>query len=159
MNKENLLSQIVTRLEADYKALLQAVETTKAEVIDDDDDCENPGDSSESDAASAAQKKEAQAQELQRALETFRELNMQNYDEQTPICLTALVSLVDVRGRSRQVFLGPAAGGLRFKADGGEVMIVTPASSLGRQLVGKQCGDLIELDGATLIEYEIVSVC
>ena len=154
MNKENFISKIVTRLEADYNLLRKTAETTPAEADQDSDDLP---DSRELEVL--AQKQQARIQDILQALETFRQLTVQNFDNETPICLTALVSLVDVRGRSRQVFIGPAAGGLRFKAESGEVMIVTPGSSLGRQLIGKLCGDLIELEGANAMEYEITSVC
>jgi transcription elongation GreA/GreB family factor len=155
MNKEKLLAQIVTRLENDYK-LLQVAASAQAEADHEQDSSDNLCDAPD---LEAFRQQEARREELQQSLATFRQLTVQNFDDATPIHLTALVALVDVRGRGRQVFIGPAAGGLRIRSERGEVMVVTPASSLGRQLIGRQCGDLIELAGATAMEYEIVSVC
>ena len=57
------------------------------------------------------------------------------------------------------VFLGPVAGGLKLEFDGDEVLVITPASPLGRELIGKQCGDFVEIESGAVREYEIVSVC
>ncbi len=74
------------------------------------------------------------------------------------IRLTALVQLEDDEGASRLVFLGPAAGGLRLTFDGEEIMVITPASPLGRELIGKRCGDQITIKVGAVRAYEIVSV-
>ncbi|MCW8858428.1 MAG: GreA/GreB family elongation factor, partial [Deltaproteobacteria bacterium] len=77
---------------------------------------------------------------------------------QSSIRMSALVQLEDDEGQSKLVFLGPVAGGLLLDFDKEKIMVITPASPLGRELIGKQCGDLIRLEGNAIREYEIVSV-
>jgi hypothetical protein len=55
--------------------------------------------------------------------------------------------LSSVTGPSRRYFLGPRAGGLEVPEADGPVLLITPASPLGRQLLGRTLGDQIELPG------------
>ncbi len=49
-------------------------------------------------------------------------------------------------------FLGPCAGGTSVEVDGDEVLVITPASPLGRDLMGKRAGDRISLrSGAKMV--------
>jgi transcription elongation GreA/GreB family factor len=45
-------------------------------------------------------------------------------------------------------FLGPARGGLDVDCEGKTVTVITPASPLGRQMVGKKLGDTVTLPGS-----------
>ncbi|MEZ4484062.1 MAG: GreA/GreB family elongation factor [Syntrophotaleaceae bacterium] len=99
------------------------------------------------------------AQEILVALKAFRQLSLQEFSETSPIRLTALVQLEDEAGGSRFIFLGPAAGGLCLTSGGQEIMVITPASPLGRGLLGRRCGDTVQVRTDVLREYEIVSVC
>ena len=64
-----------------------------------------------------------------------------SFDEETPIRLTALVSLEDGNGNFRKVFLGPEAGGLKLIDGDAEYIVITPESPLGKTLLGKVCDD------------------
>lgn len=159
MNKENLRSQIITRLEADHALLLQAAKSAHAAATHEENIPDNRYETLGLEASYIAQGQANRAQEILQAVTVFRGLNLLVFSDESPIRLTALVQLEDGEGRSRMVFLGPAAGGLRLDFEGAEIMVITPASPLGRELIGKQCGDLIELESGAVREYEIVSVC
>lgn len=155
MNKENLRAQIITRLEADHALLLQAAKAAHAAASHNENIPDNKYDTRGLEASYIAQGQANRAEEIRQALQ---QLTLQTFSAMSPIRLTALVQLKDDEGRSRLVFLGPAAGGLRLEFDKEKIMVITPASPLGRKLIGKQCGDLIELEIGTVREYEIVSV-
>jgi transcription elongation GreA/GreB family factor len=158
MDKETLRLQIIARLEADYALLLQAAKTAHAAATHEENIPDNKYATLGLEASYLAQGQANRAQEILVALEAYRQLPLQTFSPESPIRLTALVHLEDDEGRSRLVFLGPAAGGLGLAFDGEEVMVITPASPLGRELIGKQCGDLVQVKGGALREYEIVSV-
>jgi transcription elongation GreA/GreB family factor len=75
------------------------------------------------------------------------------------IALGALVEL-SARGRSAWYFLGPRAGGLELRIDDREILVLTPQSPLGRQLLGKRVGDLVQMAGrgGAVTAQKIVSV-
>jgi len=85
---------------------------------------------------------------------------LQHFDDNSAIRLTALVILRTGDGTHKAVFIGPSEGGLRVMDSLTEVMVITPASPLGRALIGRSCGDCIEMgSGSSRREYEIIRVC
>jgi len=159
MDKNIMLDQIIARLEADHALLLQAAKTAHAAATHDENVPDNKYATLALEASYVAQGQANRAQEIQAALQAFRQLVLQEFSEASPIRLTALVQLEDEAGACRQVFLGPAAGGLCLTFEEQEVMVITPASPLGRGLLGKRCGDSVQIRTDALREYEIVSVC
>ena len=159
MNKEALRDQIITQLRADHVLLLQAAKTAHAAATHDENIPDNKYATLGLEASYVAQGQANRAQEILQALQLFQQLTLSVFSEQSAIRLTAVVQLEDDEGLTRLVFLGPAAGGLCLKFGGAEIMIITPASPLGRELIGKQCGDLIELKSGTARGYEIISIC
>lgn len=159
MDKPALLKQIIERLDADVRLVLQAARTAHAAATHEENIPDNKYATLALEASYLAQGQANRAQELKLALEAYRQLQLQNFSNETPIRLTALVTLEDEDGGERRLFLGPAAGGMKLKVDGGEVMVITPESPLGRQLLGLRRGDTCELEAAgRRREYEIVAV-
>lgn len=95
------------------------------------------------------------ALELKQTINIYRSLKLAGFDENSEIGVMALVELEDDQG-TMFCFLGPRGGGARIWLDGIEVAIVTAAAPLGRALLGKMIGDII--DGPSGRELEIVSV-
>ena len=54
---------------------------------------------------------------------------------------------LEVRGEPVLYFLGPQRGGLELTIDGENVLVVTAASPLGRQLAGRRQGESVMLPG------------
>jgi transcription elongation GreA/GreB family factor len=158
MNKEALRDQIITRLKSDYALLLQAAKTAHAAATHEENIPDNKYDTLGLEASYFAQGQANRAQEILKAIQAFQQLRMQTFTATSAIRLTAVVQLEDEDEALRLVFLGPAAGGLLLTFAGVDLMIITPESPLGRELLGKQCGDLIELKSDTTREYEIISV-
>lgn len=159
MDKAVLLNQIIARLEADHALLLQAAKTAHAAATHEENIPDNKYATLGLEASYLAQGQANRAQEILEALKAFRQLAVHQFSGASPIRLTALVQLEDEAGASRLVFLGPAAGGLCLTFEEQEVMVITPASPLGRGLLGKRCGDSLQIRTDVLREYEIVSVC
>lgn len=159
MDKPALLKQIIERLDADVRLVLQAARTAHAAATHEENIPDNKYATLALEASYLAQGQANRAQDLKLALEAYRQLQLQNFSHEAPIRLTALVTLEDEDGGERRLFLGPAAGGMKLKVDGVEVMVITPESPLGRQLLGLRRGDTCELEAAgRRREYEIVAV-
>jgi transcription elongation GreA/GreB family factor len=84
---------------------------------------------------------------------------LRTFDEETPIRLTALVTIEADDGSCRQVFLGPDAGGLKLSVDDAECIVITSQSPLGRALLGKTCDDEVRVgSGADMKIFTIAAV-
>lgn len=75
----------------------------------------------------------------------------------------AVGALVEIEGEEmgRTVFLAPAGAGLELTGPGGDgfFSVVTPASPMGKALLGKKAGDSFDLTvNGECIEYEITWV-
>ena len=160
MNKKDLLQLIVEQLSHDlgiqYNAALTAHEaSTHEENIPD-----NKYETLALEASYLAQGQANRAQELRRALEAYKQLALQVFDDSSAIGLTALVTLAGDDGTTRTVFIGPLEGGLKVVCQRAEVVVITPASPLGRDLIGKCAGDQVRIGiGRNLTEFDIVKVC
>jgi transcription elongation GreA/GreB family factor len=161
MNKPDLLRLIIEQLTDDlavqFNAALAAHEaSTHEENIPD-----NKYETLALEASYVAQGQANRAQEIRRALETYKQLTPQNYDDNSTIGLTALVSLSGDDDTTRTVFVGPLEGGMKVvdPLTGAEIVVITPASPLGRDLIGRTTGDLVRIGvGSAAREFEIAGV-
>ncbi len=160
MTKKELLQEIITSLSADLMVLSTASKAAHAAATHAECLPDNKYDTTALEASYIAQGQANRAQEIRVALECYRTLTMHDFDGDTPIRLTALVTLEDGEGRVRQLFLGPQAGGMKIADGDGEVVVITPASPLGRSLLGLRTGDEVKSgDDATAALFAIVAVC
>ena len=88
------------------------------------------------------------ATELGAAIGAYQTLALPAFGPRDAIATGALVTL-EVRGEPAVYFLGPHRGGLEVVIGGQTVVVVTVASPLGRQLVGRHLGESVMLPGRT----------
>lgn len=159
MSKEDVLQKIIASLNADLALLTRAAKTAHAAATHAECLPDNKYDTTALEASYVAQGQANRAQDICRALESYRTLQLRPFDAETPIRLTALVTIEAEDGGCRQIFLGPTAGGLKLIVNGSECIVITPESTLGRALLGKICGDEVEIgSGATEKIFTIVAV-
>jgi transcription elongation GreA/GreB family factor len=139
MRKELILNKIITVLAEDLEILTEAARAAHAAATHEECTPDNKYDTTGLEASYVAQGQANRAQEIRHALEIYKAVVLQFFDEETPIRLTALVTLEDDKGNCRKVFLGPEAGGLRFFDGGAEYIVITPESPLGKALLGNFC--------------------
>jgi len=159
MNKELILNKIIALLTENLKILTEAARTAHAAATHEECLPDNKYDTTGLEASYVAQGQANRAQEIRHALETYKALVAKPFDEETPIRLTALVSIEDVNGNGRKVFLGPEAGGLKLIDGDEEYIVVTPESPLGKALLGRVCDDEVCVgQGEGRKDYTIVGV-
>lgn len=160
MNKQQLLRKIIAALENDLALFSSAARAAHAAATHEECQPDNKYDTTALEASYVAQGQANRARDIRLSLEEYRSLTLQEFDATTPIRLTALVTLEDEAGNRRQLFLGPQAGGMKLSDNGAEVMVITPASPLGRALLGQRAGDEIEsYVDAVAASFEIIAVC
>ena len=145
MHKEEVLEKIIATLHADLALLTQAARTAHAAATHAECLPDNKYDTTALEASYVAQGQANRAQDIRRALESYQSLALRPFDEETPIRLTALVTIAAEDGSCRQLFLGPAAGGLKLTIKDKECLVITPESTLGRALLGKRCGEEVRI--------------
>jgi len=108
-------------------------------------------------ASYVAQGQANRAGQIRQSIELYRQLRLSGVSE--AVQLGALVTLEDETGSIRKLFIGPAEGGLKIGHPGEEIVVITPGSPMGRELLGRSAGDTVVIEaGANSVEYEIVEV-
>jgi len=159
MNKKHIHSLIIQKLTEDQNILFQAAKTAHDAAMDGENIPDNKYDTLSLEASYVAQGQANRAEEIRKALEIYRHLSLRAFDEDTPIAQTALVTLEDEKGVQTIFFIGPRSGGIKLVDHKKEITVITPHSPLGKVLVGKELGDLVEFRTNRLKkEYEIVAV-
>ena len=158
-NKQKFLSLALDQLKADHRLLLQAASTAHAAATHEENVPDSKYETLSVEASYIAQGQANRAQDILMAIESFRRIDPKKFPSEGSIRLGALVLLEEEEKKQRQIFLGPAAGGLKLNYEGSEIMVITPDSPLGENLLGKKIGDECELTTAgKLREYEILQV-
>jgi transcription elongation GreA/GreB family factor len=159
LDKAGLYTRIQEQLKADQDLLLQAASAAHAAATHAENIPDSKYETLSIEASYIAQGQANRAQEIGLAIESFRQLPPKNFPPGSPIRLGALIQLEDENNQKRRILLGPAAGGLKIDFAGVEIMVITPDSPLGENLLGKQVGDDCELAAAgRLREYRILQV-
>lgn len=160
MNKSEILQLIIDQLSHDLAVQFNAAKTAHEASTHEENIPDNKYETLALEASYVAQGQANRAQELRRALEAYKQLKPQFFDEDSDIGLTALVTLSDADETIKTVFIGPLEGGMKIVLHQTEVVVITPASPLGRDLIGKSVGDTVIIGiGRERNEYEIIEVC
>jgi len=147
-DKARLVQAIIAALEAELALITRAALSARDEDIDEESRPENPYDMHSQEAAYLAEGQARIATEIREHLDHYRTLDPASLRTREPIAVGALVTLSPRSGPSLRTFLGPRAGGLEIPDPDGSILLITPASPLGRQLLGRHLGDEIQLPGA-----------
>ena len=142
VQKRDLLDRIVARLQSELALLTTAALATHAEATDEENKAEDKYDTRGLEASYLAHGQSKAAEEAAQAVAQFEALALRDFVIPEPISLGALVTL---EGGARY-FMGPRAGGTEIEFEGKTVMVITPQSPLGRQLLGRKQGDAVTLE-------------
>lgn len=160
LNKRHILQIILDRLAHDLNVQFTAAKTAHEASTHEENIPDNKYETLALEASYLAQGQANRAREIRQAVEAYKQLTLQPFDEESPIRLSALVTLADEDAATKTVFIGPVEGGLKVECGGTEVVVITPASPLGRDLIGRKVGDVVRVGtGSGSKEYEIVEVC
>lgn len=160
MDKTLLLQLIISQLTQDLAVLSQAAKTAHEASTHEENIPDNKYETLALEASYVAQGQANRAQEIKQALDAYKQLSLQHFDHDSAIRLSALVTIESGDGSSRTVFIGPLEGGLKISAGEIDILVITPLSPLGRDLIGKSVGDIINSGvGAGRKEFEITEVC
>lgn len=146
MNKSALREAILQQLRAELALQVGAAQLARDEAISEESRPESKYDTHSQEAAYLAEGQAKLAGEIEESIAHYAALTLPTFGPGDVIALGAVVELSN-RGRSTWYFLGPRAGGLELLAEGHALLVLTPQSPLGRQLLGKRVGDTVQMPG------------
>ena len=159
MHKSIIREAILAQLRAELALQVGAAQSARDEAISEESRAASKYDTHGQEAAYLAEGQAKLAGEIDTSLALYAALPLPEFGPGDVIALGALVEL-SARRRSAWYFLGPRAGGLELRVDGRDILVLTPQSPLGRQLLGHRVGDTVQLPGhgGSVTAHKIASV-
>ncbi|HEX9045427.1 MAG TPA: GreA/GreB family elongation factor [Verrucomicrobiae bacterium] len=145
MNKRAIIKKITDKLVSELEVYFRAAEYARAEATHEQNKAEHKYDTRGLEASYLARGQSKQAAELEAAIAEFKKLDGRKFAPGEAIALGALVEL-EHAGEKSYYLLGPRAGGTEVIHDRKEILVITPQSPLGEQLLGKKAGDQPQLN-------------
>ena len=159
MDKALLHKQIVELLDSVYQGAVDAAMLAYNTATHEENVAENKYDTLGLEASYLAQGQAQRVEECKADLAAFKALEPIEFSDPLPITIGALIVLMDDQGVEQYLFLGPAAGGLKFIYSDIEVTVITPSAPLGQALLGHFVNDEINMDIADQkLTYEIIAI-
>jgi transcription elongation GreA/GreB family factor len=145
-DKTLLLRALSARLGDELASIEASQRAAQQGAVHPESRQEDPKDTRAIEAGYLARGLAERAETLRRAHEMLVGFELVDFSEDTPIAASALVTLEDEsEGRRLRVFLLPMADGKKIVVGDCEVRPVSPASPLGRALVGRSAGESVEV--------------
>ena len=144
MNKQAIVEKIIATLVAELERYARSARSAHAEATDEQSKAENKYDTRGLEASYLARGQSRQAAEVAQAIEQYQSLTLRQFAADDPIDTGAVVEL-ERQGERTVYFVGPRAGGVTIDYEGQEVMVITPHSPMGRQLVGHRQGERMQI--------------
>ncbi len=158
MDKSILRQAILAQLTTELELLTRAALMAREEATSEESKAENKYDTRGQEAAYLAEGQARIAAELQESCALFQSLPLSNFTASDAIAVGAIVTLSSDR-HSHTYFIAPRNGGMELKLLERDILLVTPASPLGRQLIGRHVGDDVQLpSGKKSTAYRIASI-
>lgn len=140
VTKRKLILAVVERLKADVELYYRAAVAARAEATHEQSKAENKYDTRGLEASYLARGQSKQVAEIETAIEKFEKMEAREFGSGEAIDVGAVVELAVGKDRNLY-FIGPRAGGTEVEFEGKEVLVITPESPLGAQLMGKKQGE------------------
>jgi transcription elongation GreA/GreB family factor len=158
VNKRAIIKKIVARLTEELQVYFRAAQFSRAEATHESSKAESKYDTRGLEASYLARGQSRQAAEIEAAIAEFEKLPVKKFAVDELIGIGALVELEN-GGENFFYLIGPRAGGTEVLHDQKEILVITPQSPLGGQLIGKKAGDSPQLNlGGTRKPAKIISV-
>jgi transcription elongation GreA/GreB family factor len=147
VKKTSLREAILTALQRELELQVQAAHLARDEAISEESRAESKFDTHSQEAAYLAESQARIASDIESSIAVYTTLPMPDFPPDAAVGLGALVELGGGGHAPAWYFFGPRNGGLEVQVDGCDVLVLTPQSPLGRQLLGKRVGDAVQVVG------------
>jgi transcription elongation GreA/GreB family factor len=143
VKKSDLREVILRQLRLELARQTSAAQSSRDEAISEESRAQNKWDTHGQEAAYLAEGQARLAAEIGASIELYTTLSLPDLAPDAAITIGAVVELEVTDGTSAWYFIGPRAGGLELEYEGRSLLLLTPQSPLGRQLIGKRAGESV----------------
>jgi hypothetical protein len=159
VDKARVLAALRARMEGDLAILAEAQRQTQRGATHEESKPENDKDTRAVESSYLARGQAVRVVGLTHDLAVATALELRAFESATPIAVSALVELDDGE-RTSLNFVCPVGGGLVLDVDGEKVRVLTPASPLGRAILGQLLDADVEVRTPQGVRtYSISRVC
>ena len=159
MTKHDIHLRFMALLENELAGITAAAKASFSTATSDQHRAESKYDTFQLEASFLARGQAKRVAELSEALESLRELPVQELPKGSPVQPGALVRLTADHGSTRTLLFGSAAGGETIVVNRAEITIVTSGSPLGQAISGKKAGETVEVRiGSTIQRFTVARV-
>ena len=146
LDKAQLIAALREAVRADLERQRQSQRKTQEGAVHPENRAEHAKDTRATEASYLARGLAERVAALERDLALLDSMALGATEEDEAIRLGSLVVIETEEGESTRYFVAAAAGGVRFDVDGESYRVLTPASPLGRVVLGREAGDDIDID-------------
>lgn len=155
INRPALRAALLAQLQSDLDLQVRAAQLARDEATHEESRPESKYDTHAQEAAYLAEGQARAASELSASLAAYREFV---FPPPAPTAAVGHIVTLGTGPRAAHYLLGPRAGGLEVTINGQTILVVTPASPLGRQLAGARVGTNISLPGRPARHLAIAAI-
>jgi len=158
VKKSALIQKIIAKLDAELELYAKSARAAHEEATHEQSKAENKYDTRGLEASYLAHGQSRQAAETLQARSEFAALQARDFVAGDPIDVGAVVELEEADS-SALYFIGPRAGGTEIVHQKKTVLVITPQSPLGSQLLGRKQGERLSVEiGGARRDYRIARV-
>ncbi len=158
LNKRTIIDKIIAALSADLESYNISARAAFAAATDPQSKAENKYDTRSLEASYLARGQSQQMLEIMRTLQLYETLPVREFASGAVIDIGAVIEL-EREGERTFFFLGPGAGGTEIACGGKEILVITPQSPMGQELLGRKQGEVAQLPaGRAKAAFRVVTV-
>jgi len=158
VKKSALIQKIIASLDAELELYAKSARAAHEEATHEQSKAENKYDTRGLEASYLAHGQSRQAAETLQARKEFAALKPRDFGPDDGIDIGALLELEGADARALY-FIGPRAGGTEIIHQKKTILVITPQSPLGSQLLGRRQGERLALEiGGFRRDYRIARV-
>lgn len=155
-DKSAIHTKITAALRRELDGYTSAAKAAQAAATDPDSKAENKYDTRNLEASYLARGVAFRVVETERALGEWEAMPPQDFSDMRPVAVGALVILESTHGPAAYL-VGPGGGGISVEHDGMEILVITPASPLGKQLLKRREGEVFLLETESRRERTLIT--
>jgi len=156
-DKKEITAKIITALQAEAESYRRAALAAQAAATDPDSKAENKYDTRTLEASYLARGVAVRVVETEQSLAEWEAMPLRDFSAMLPVAVGALVVMENSQGETC-CCVGPGGGGLSVMHQGVEVLVITPSSPMGRQLMKRREGEVFVLDGGGVRLETVISI-
>jgi transcription elongation GreA/GreB family factor len=144
IDKSHLRAALLGQLNAELELQVRAANLARDEATNEESRADNKYDTRGQEAAYLAEGQAKLASELAESIAVYRDLAIRPTPPPAPIEIGSVVK-IERQGGTIHGFMGSRSGGTEFTVANTAYTVITPASPLGKLLLGRKAGETVYL--------------